>query len=147
MRQTLGFLFFMLFLAGLAFAMLRNLKSEESRRSQADVTIVSGDWALQAKGADEDPAPFVRFQEDGKISGFAGCNNFFGTFVATDKTLETGPLGTTRKACPKPAMDQEYAFLQSIENATNYQISGKQLTINSTGKEPLQLYFAESDTE
>jgi heat shock protein HslJ len=143
MRQTLGFLFFMLFLAGLAFAMLKNLRSMESAGQDTDgnvpATIISGAWYAQSGGSDDEQRAFVHFQPDGKISGFAGCNRFFGTFVATDNTLEVGVLGTTRMACPDAIMRRETAFLQGIEAANGYQIDGRLLELRQDGNASLRL--------
>ena len=131
MRQTLGFLFFMLFLAGFAFVMLGNLKSAESLREQGAgaVTIISGVWSDEKDGPGDQQAITIHFQADGRVTGFAGCNDFFGSFVATDKTLEIGPLGATRKACPAPIMQQETAFLAAIESTTDYYIDGSKLVL------------------
>jgi len=145
MRQTLGFLFFMLFLAGFALVTLKNLRSAESVRrtegEQSIVTIISGAWYDRSGSSGSPETAFVRFHQDGRISGFAGCNNFFGTFVATDKTLEVGPLGGTRKACPDLIMRQDMAFLRGIQSATAYRIDSNVLTLGEGGKTTLRLEF------
>ena len=143
MRQTLGFLFFMLFLAGLAFAMLKNLRSMEppgqDTDGEAPVTIISGAWYARSSGSDDEQRAFVHFQPDGKISGFAGCNRFFGTFVATDSTLEVGALGSTRMACPETIMRRETEFLRGIQAATGYHIDGRSLELRQDGNSSLRL--------
>ncbi len=141
MRQMFGFLFFMLFLAGFAFVMLGNMKSAESLREQGvgAVSIISGVWSKETDGSSDQQARTIHFQADGKVTGFAGCNNFFGSFVATDKTLEIGPLGTTRKACSEPVMQQETAFLAAIESTTAYYIDGSTLTLGDGERTTLQL--------
>ena len=135
----------MLFLAGFAFVMLGNLKSAESLREQGveDVTIVSGVWSEETGGSGDRPAGTIHFQADGKVTGFAGCNNFFGSFVATDKTLEIGPLGTTRMACPTPIMQQETAFLTAIGSTTAYYIDGTTLTLGDGERTTIQLMLSE----
>ena len=77
----------------------------------------------------DDSDRYVQFDPDGKVSGFAGCNTFFGTFVATDTTLDIGPLGATRKACPQALMSAESVFLQAVEGAVRYRIDGDKLTL------------------
>ena len=146
MRQTIGFLFFMLFLGGFAFAMLKNLRSVESvqpaNSEQAAVTITSGPWYERSSDSDDDQRAFVHFHADGKISGFTGCNRFFGTFVATDRTLEVSRLGSTRMACPDSTMQREMLFLQGIESATAYQIDGRILELRQEGNSSLHLELA-----
>ena len=146
MRQTIGFLFFMLFLAGLAFAMLKNLRSTETLQEDG-VTIIAGDWMADAVEASSDQATFVRFHADGKISGFAGCNRFFGTFVATDSTIEISALGATRMACADPVMRQETVFLESLQSATTYGISGHLLILRLDEQKLLSLKLRESGTK
>ena len=147
MRQTIGFLFFMLFLAGLAFAMLKSLRSTEALREDT-VTIIAGDWmTTDTAEASSGQATFVRFHTDGKISGFAGCNRFFGTFVATDSTIEISALGATRMACAEPVMGQETVFLESLQSATTYGISGHLLILRLNEQKLLSLKLSESGTE
>lgn len=147
MRQMFGFLFFMLFLAGFAFVMLGNMKSAESLREQGAVSIISGVWSKETDGSGDQPARTIHFQADGKVTGFASCNNFFGSFVATDKTLEIGPLGTTRKACPEPIMQQETAFLAAIESTTAYYIDGSTLTMGDGERTTLQLRLSKDQLD
>lgn len=133
----------MLFLAGFAFVTLKNLRTAESLRNangeNNDISIISGAWIDPSARTGNDQKTFVRFHPDGKISGFAGCNRFFGTFVATDSTLDVGPLGTTRMACPDAIMQQETAFLGEISAATGYLITGHRMTLESADERLLQL--------
>ena len=53
--------------------------------------LYSGIWQMVAYGNQERTSIimpglriFVSLQEDGSLSGNAGCNNYFGTFKATD---------------------------------------------------------------
>jgi heat shock protein HslJ len=65
------------------------------------------------------------FSEDGQISGFASCNNYFGSYTADAGSIVIGPLASTRMLCPDPeVMDQEAAYLAALEMATTYQITG-----------------------
>lgn len=123
MNRILAFLFFMLFLAGIAFMMLQNMAGSKSTESSTTATIISGAWQRSGTAAN------VQYQVDGKVTGFGGCNNFFGTYVATDTTIDVGPLGSTRKACPEDIMSAEYAFMQAVESAATYKIAGETLTL------------------
>lgn len=146
MKQAFGFLFFMLFLAGFAFVMLGNLKSAESMRVQgaaaAEVTLISAAWSDDMEESATRQARSVRFQADGKLTGFAGCNNFFGSFVATDKTMQIGALGATRKACPQSIMQLETSFLQALESANAYHIDANVLTLADGKRTILQLILS-----
>ncbi len=48
---------------------------------------------------------------DGQMSGFAGCNRFFGAFSMNDEALSLGPIGATKMACMgSGGQDEQRAF-------------------------------------
>jgi hypothetical protein len=51
--------------------------------------------------------------DQGKVAGFAGCNRYFGSVAEGEFPggLETGPLGTTRRACDPDAMALESDYI------------------------------------
>ena len=68
----------------------------------------------------------VQFEEDGQVSGNAGCNDFFGPFETADGAITIGVLGSTMRACADPAgvMQQEAEFLAALESAATYTVEG-----------------------
>jgi len=68
---------------------------------------------------------------EGKVVGFAGCNRLFGAYSVDGPKLRLSPLGTTKMACVGPAMDLEKRFLEALERATSYSISGDTLTLSA----------------
>jgi len=138
MNRILAFLFFMLFLAGMAFLLLKDMKPVDSAQPRG-ITLVSGSWyATDGSGAN------VRFEADGKLSGSGGCNRFFGSYVATDRTIETGPLGATKMACAEDVMKAETRFLAALESAREYRIEGDTLRIGNNGL-TLRLVITEAE--
>jgi len=73
----------------------------------------------------------VTFGADGKVSGNAGCNNFNGAYEVDGDKITVGPLAATEMACAEPegVMDTENAFLQALNNAATFTITGDALTI------------------
>lgn len=67
----------------------------------------------------------------GKISGFAGCNNFNGSYKQSGVRLEFSGFATTRKACEKGIMDAENTFLTQLASVKTHSVSrdGKRLTL------------------
>src|SRR5210317_1960312 len=61
--------------------------------------------------------PFIKIDDDGKISGFAGVNRFFGSADIDDEGTVTFPsaFGSTRMAGPPEQMKLENAFLATLE--------------------------------
>lgn len=152
MSRALAFLFFMLFLAGFALVMLKNMRSTgvsgpDSTIEQAASTLTGGDWSIKTTRQGKHKTVFVRFLVDGGISGFAGCNSFFGAYVATDTVLEIGQLGATRKACPAGVMRTENRFMQALGNATGYRIKGSTLFLSDAQEKTIELTLGKSGVE
>jgi len=61
----------------------------------------------------EDKIPTIVFAEDGKVNGFAGCNNYFGSYDLEGRRLYFEELGSTRMHC-KETMELEQAFLKLL---------------------------------
>lgn len=67
--------------------------------------------------------------EDDQVSGSAGCNNYFGSFEATEDTISIGPLASTMMLCAEPVNEQEQRFLAALESATSYQVIANRLEL------------------
>lgn len=138
MNRVLAFMFFMLFLAGMAFLMLRNMQSVQDMSEQKNLTIVDGEWQRGEQS--------ITFSTDGTVAGFGGCNRFTGSYLATDTTIDIGPLAATRRACPEPVMDDEMAFFRLLESVDRYDISGRTLTMQDPDNNELSLGFQQPAT-
>lgn len=57
---------------------------------------------------------YIQFREK-DVSGFSGCNRFFGTYSLVGGALTFGPLVSTRMACPPDKMDTERKVLGLLE--------------------------------
>ncbi|WP_372794705.1 META domain-containing protein [Pontiella sp.] len=66
----------------------------------------------------------IQFRDDGHVVGSSGCNSFMGTYETEGGSIAFGPLAGTRKTCavPQGIMEQESAFLQSLENSSHWNI-------------------------
>ncbi|TXK26211.1 META domain-containing protein, partial [Pontibacter qinzhouensis] len=64
-----------------------------------------------------------------KVKGFAGCNNFFGTYTLKNDRLALERLGSTRMACPD--MEVENYLMKVFGTVTSYKIAGDLLTLYS----------------
>jgi heat shock protein HslJ len=71
------------------------------------------------------------FGADGTLSGSAGCNNYNGTYTTDGSNMTIGPLATTRRACPEPIMQQEFAYLAALAATTQYELTASRLTLRS----------------
>lgn len=59
--------------------------------------------------------------EGARISGSTGCNAFHAEVLGGERdALELGPLATTRRACPEPAMRLEQRVLEALDRANRF---------------------------
>ncbi len=74
------------------------------------------------------------FDDNGGLSGFAGCNNYTASYEVTADTIGIGSGVSTRKFCTQPegVMAQETAYLQALEMAEVYTIEGSTLILSTT---------------
>jgi heat shock protein HslJ len=75
------------------------------------------------------------FGADGSLTGFAGCNDYNATYATNGrKTIEIGPVASTRKACEQPegVMDQETQYLTALSTAATYSIDGNKLELRTS---------------
>ncbi|NIA69531.1 META domain-containing protein [Pelagibius litoralis] len=70
---------------------------------------------------------------DGKVSGNAGCNGYFGSAIVDDSAIAFGNLGTTRRACPEPAMSQEDRMLRALDSTRGYRLEQQDLLLLDAG--------------
>ena len=132
MKAVVGFMFFMLFLAGFAFVMLQGRELAQSNPAAGGAGITGMDWRPAVIGAEvvpEDSGLSVRFEVDGSINGSGGCNRFFGSFEKTDAGVVVGELAATRMACPEPIMAREAAFLEALQNARQFRVGTDSLQL------------------
>lgn len=93
-------------------------------------------WTLVSYGDPTAPTPVlpdapITLQFSGRgVGGNAGCNTYAGNFEFSNDTLTIGELITTLIACSEPILAQEDAYLDALQTATGYSISGDQLTIS-----------------
>jgi len=132
MKGILGFLFFMLFIAGFAFVFLKGKQVDSQPTAASELPFRDIDWRpLSIGDADvaDNPELFLRFEADGKISGHGGCNRFFGSWEFDETGIRAGPLGSTRMACPEPVMSLETRFMQALEKTTQIRVAGDRLRL------------------
>lgn len=79
----------------------------------------------------------LNLDEDGGITGSAGCNRYFASYETDGNALSFGMIGATEKFCDEPegTMAQETTYLDLLNTTAGYVIEGDSLTTqNSSGK-------------
>jgi heat shock protein HslJ len=98
--------FFLAAFVALALSACQHSAGENSAPAPAPA-IEGVEWKLvelngkpAGKGADGKPATLMLTAAGTRANGYAGCNNFFGSYTLTGGALKFGLLGMTRMACP-----------------------------------------------
>ncbi|WP_010420820.1 copper resistance protein NlpE N-terminal domain-containing protein [Anaerophaga thermohalophila] len=84
---------------------------------------------------------FLEFSsEEKKISGFAGCNNFFGKYeIPEEGKITLSLLGSTKKFCSE-TMEIETLFMDMLNNCKHYTLSQDTLVLLNQNKEQLGIF-------
>jgi len=69
--------------------------------------------------------------EDGRLTGFAGCNRYFSAITASagPGEVKLGPVGSTQMACEPDAMKLETIYLQRLGEVGKFSFIGSQLAL------------------
>jgi heat shock protein HslJ len=96
-------------------------------------------WLLQAYGAADKPTSILAGTEvtatfgatAGKVTGSAGCNGYGGSYREAGTMLTVSDVIATKKFCSEPAgvMDQEQQYLNLLQAAERFQVTGRTLEI------------------
>lgn len=125
----------------LMLGLLLSASKCNDKTAMADLsTMADTQWVLQTlKGkAVEVPdgvtAPWMQVDvPQGKLSGFGGCNDMFGSVKAEASEMRINGLGSTKKMCEATSA-QENAFFDVLRNANSYKLDGKKLELLQDGK-------------
>lgn len=98
-------------------------------------SVVGPVWVVQTLDGSAFPsAATLRFSQDGRVSGKAPCNRYFGAVKFAGSDLSIGPLGSTRMACE--ALDEETRYLLALASMTELKLSRDQLILrDASGRE------------
>lgn len=114
--------------------------------SDETVSGYGGDrlWTL----SEVDGKPFnaratIRFGEDGKVSGQAPCNRYFGTQTAPYPWLELGPIGATKMACPDLAA--ETAYFNALAAMSLVEVTGDVMILSNEGGRKMVFTASQDD--
>jgi heat shock protein HslJ len=76
----------------------------------------------------------LQFSEaDHKVSGFGGCNRFFGNYEQTNATLKITGLGATKMYCQE-TMGVEDKYFKALQEIQSYTLKDKQLSLMTENK-------------
>lgn len=113
----------------------------EAEHADSAIELDGSGWILETlSGQPLIPGTEVTGEfADGNFNGTAGCNNYFTSYETAGDTLKFGPAGSTMMFCelPEGVMDQEMAYLASLDQVASYQIEEEELTMFDDAGNPL----------
>src|SRR5690554_3973304 len=101
--------------------------------------ITSDFWVLETlKGETivhpDDPREIGFRLEAGKVSGFAGCNNFMGSYTITEgNKMEFSSMAATKMACFTTTFDEQI-FIRAFDKIDAYSFNNDKLELLSNGE-------------
>ncbi len=109
-----------------------------------------GAWLLEdlgGRGVMDMVQTTIVFDDEGRVSGAAGCNRYTGGYTFSDGVLAFGPMAATKMMCPEAVMDQEDGFLGALGTVDRVATDGPFLLIYFTDSEmPLRFTRMEAGT-
>lgn len=107
--------------------------TELQRLGSPTMQLLDTRWQLiELEGQSVPTEPAIRreiqmtlFGQDAHVSGFSGCNRFFGQYELKEDQLRFSEIAGTRMACPPPAMELENKVLAMFASVTTYHLEGK----------------------
>lgn len=100
--------------------------------------IAAGEWQVLALDGSPFPAEATfSLDPDGKVSGKAPCNRYFGQTRARLPALDLGALAATEMACP--ALADEALFLQALAAMTTATLQEGHLILTGADGRSIEL--------
>ena len=116
----------------LATMLLPACQSAAPSPSAADHPLIGTSWLAQdidGRGVLDDAQSTLTFESAQRVSGRAGCNQYFGGVGLEVSDIAISRVGSTKMACAPALMDQEQRFLVALQAAASWERSGDILII------------------
>jgi len=98
-----------------------------------DDTALSGKYLITALGNEKpDLDLYIVFDSvPGKVSGFSGCNSFFGRYVLKGNQLSFSGFASTNMLCRERMNLVESKMMKLLSEVNNYQLDGNLIELNN----------------
>ncbi len=105
--------------------------------------LANTNWALSSFTPGRVPLPntsiTLAFAANNTLSGNAGCNTYNGGYTVSGNNLRVSGVTTTLKTCGEEIDGQERQYLQALQSAAFFELSGSQLIVrDASGQEVLR---------
>ena len=111
-------------------AVMASLVAQAKALSGVPWKVVNINNGQAIVGVMADSTVTMVFDDEGRVSGTTGCNQYNATFRALGDAIQFSSVVATRMACPDPAiMEQEAAFLRALELVTNLSFESNRIDL------------------
>ena len=129
---------------GIALSACHSAVPVDSTRAPGEAPPLAGtSWVaeeIDGIGVVEGVQSTLVFESEERIVGSTGCNQYFAPIRRAGATLRIGTMGSTRRACPPPLMNQERLFLAALAAVTTFRQEGRALwLIDESGRARVRL--------
>lgn len=103
--------------------------------SKPTATLQSNEWILKSLSVAgkqitlPETKPTVFFGDSARISGFSGCNRFFGTYDQKENHVTIKLSGSTMMTCPD--IEFEDLFTKQLSEVTTFKFKEKNLILQN----------------
>jgi heat shock protein HslJ len=115
------------------------LNSYATTRISIDARLDTAVWTLATiNGQPLLPGTAITLQfMQGQLAGFAGCNDYSGSYAATDNGdgtygIVSGRVSTSRRSCPADIMTQENNYIAALQQSTLATVQENMVTLSSS---------------
>lgn len=109
----------------------QNTSKASNNDNMATAQSLSGDYEIKILTDYylETPCSISFDEAKESVSGFSGCNRFFGSYKTKGNTISFSQIGSTKKLC-KPELNQiEKEFLYTLNSVNTFQFTDKGLLL------------------
>lgn len=113
--------------------------------------LVGTNWTLNCFGTSASVSSVISgttitavFDSEGRVTGSAGCNQYFGSYTLEGDSLSIHTIGSTKMNCPGPGiMEQEATYLEYLGRVTGFGINGDSVSLRDEYRRTILVFTAE----
>jgi heat shock protein HslJ len=129
-------------------------QENEANTGKKPEDLLKTSWNLVSITTDKGEATLLNqhgitliIDEQGRISGKSGVNQYFGSFSMVNGKISWGQMGCTEMAGPPDKMDAENLYVKSLSQTTTYQIAQDVLTFFDAATKTKVVFKAAKSSE
>jgi heat shock protein HslJ len=116
------------------FSLIAIKTCENSDESENHQMNLEGNYSIETVSESDVNVHQLTIQfnnETKQVSGFSGCNRFFGSYTLEGNILNIGPLASTKMMCQDPANTIESQLLNQLSNINSFSTKDKTLILKA----------------